>query len=103
MSDQKKILRSIMHGIKELMPGDSSGEQATAVRAYHNMLSIKDLFLGNPLRQWWDRELWPITSGNYLIGERESPVAICTLTSPQLMEPLQKAEGTAIVGRLVTA
>ncbi|SMO82717.1 Tetrahydromethanopterin S-methyltransferase, subunit A [Fodinibius sediminis] len=85
------------------MPTDSSGEQTTSVRAYHKMLSIKDLLQGNLLNRWWDRDRWPVTSGNYLVGERKSPVAICTLTSPQLMEPLQKAEGTAIVGRLVTA
>lgn len=69
MSDKKNILRSIMHGLKELMPVDSSGEQTTAIRAYHKVLSIKDLFQGNLLNRLWDRDRWPVTSGDYLVGD----------------------------------
>jgi len=51
---------------------------------------------------WFSDEPWPVISGNYVVGDPEASIAVCTLTSPELMEPLSKIKGVAIAGRLNT-
>jgi len=46
---------------------------------------------------------WPIADGSYLIGDRSAPVAVCVLTSDDLLAPLVTVSGTAIVGSVHTA
>lgn len=46
---------------------------------------------------------WPIMPGSYVVGDPNSPVAICTLTSERLMGPLAKLPGVAISGMVYTA
>src|SRR5262249_13335978 len=46
--------------------------------------------------------VWPVTGGAYLVGNPKAPVAICTLTSNDLMETLVRLPQIAIVGRVYT-
>lgn len=41
--------------------------------------------------------------GSYVVGDPNSPVAVCTLTSERLMGPLAKLSGVAISGMVYTA
>ena len=46
---------------------------------------------------------WPPIAGSYVVGNPASPVAICALTSEQLLQPLAGIPGVAIAGQLHTA
>ncbi|HEX4921223.1 MAG TPA: tetrahydromethanopterin S-methyltransferase subunit A, partial [Candidatus Bathyarchaeia archaeon] len=46
---------------------------------------------------------WPVVPGSYVIGDPNSPVAVCTLTSERLMTPLANLPGVAIAGMVYTA
>jgi tetrahydromethanopterin S-methyltransferase subunit A len=46
---------------------------------------------------------WPIIDGSYHIGDPTSPVAVCTLTSDELLAPLASLPGVAIAGTVQTA
>src|SRR5215472_5823839 len=46
---------------------------------------------------------WPVVEGDFLVGDRDGSVAICVLTSSELMEPLARVPGVAIAGSLQTA
>ncbi len=50
-----------------------------------------------------NRSSWPPIDGAYLVGDPASPIAVCTLTSTELLQPLAKVPGVAIVGQLYTA
>lgn len=49
------------------------------------------------------RSDWPVLDGDYALGDPEAPVAVCTLTSETLFEPLARVEGVAIAGKVNTA
>jgi len=46
---------------------------------------------------------WPIIEGSYRIGDPAAPVAVCALTSDELLAPLAGIPGVAIVGEVQTA
>lgn len=46
---------------------------------------------------------WPIIAGNYLLGDPTAPVAVCALTSDELLAPLALLPGVAIAGEVQTA
>jgi len=46
---------------------------------------------------------WPEIEGTYVIGDPAAPVAVCVLTSSELMAPLAEAPGVAIAGEVQTA
>lgn len=46
---------------------------------------------------------WPPLEGAYIVGDPAAPVAICVLTSAELLQPLAKLPGVAIAGQLYTA
>ncbi len=50
---------------------------------------------GNPV--------WPIEEGDYLVGDLNAPVAVCALTSEDLLPALVKLPGVAIAGQVFTA
>jgi tetrahydromethanopterin S-methyltransferase subunit A len=47
--------------------------------------------------------IWPVIKGTYIIGDPGAPVAVCALTSEQLMAPLAQVPGVAIAGKVYTA
>src|SRR6266852_7145673 len=46
---------------------------------------------------------WPIIEGSYRIGDPAAPVAVCALTSDELLRPLATVPGVAIAGEVQTA
>ena len=92
------ILKKFMHFLARLMPEGRSGENARAVNAFHHLISIKDSLFSVTSK----KHHWPVVGGHYRIGDRKSPIAVCTLTSNQLPESLSRMKGVAIAGRMYT-
>lgn len=46
---------------------------------------------------------WPVVDGSYRVGDGLAPVAVCVLTSEELMAPLALTSGVAIAGSVQTA
>ena len=46
---------------------------------------------------------WPAVAGSYQVGDPQAPVAVCTLTSEDLIAPLARLPGVAIAGKVYTA
>jgi tetrahydromethanopterin S-methyltransferase subunit A len=46
---------------------------------------------------------WPVVDGSYRVGNPQAAVAICVLTSDELMAPLALTPGVAIAGEVQTA
>lgn len=103
--DRNKVLHSVMRTMRRMMPENESGENQRAVQMFHFAMRMKDIFSGKSISSLLTKNetnTWPVTSGSYLIGEKEGAIAVCTLTSPELMQPLSDIKGVAITGRLVT-
>ena len=50
-----------------------------------------------------DQPSWPVIDGTFVVGDPAAPVAVCTLTSDDLLTPLAAFPGVAIVGEIHTA
>jgi len=87
-----------MHFLSGLIPAEESGENSRAVKAFNTLLSIRDTLLSGGK----NKHDWPVVAGHYRAGNRMSPVAACTLTSHQLVEPLSRMTNVAIAGRIYT-
>lgn len=46
---------------------------------------------------------WPAIAGSYQVGDPQAPVAVCALTSEDLIAPLARLPGVAIAGKVYTA
>jgi tetrahydromethanopterin S-methyltransferase subunit A len=46
---------------------------------------------------------WPVVPGAYAVGDRQAPVAVCTLTADDLVPRAAALPGVAIAGRVYTA
>jgi tetrahydromethanopterin S-methyltransferase subunit A len=46
---------------------------------------------------------WPVIAGGYQVGDPQAPVAVCALTSEDLIAPLVGHAGVAIAGKVYTA
>ena len=46
---------------------------------------------------------WPVVDGSYSVGDPAAPVAVCALTSDELIQPLVQVPGVAIAGEVQTA
>src|SRR5229473_6293223 len=46
---------------------------------------------------------WPVVEGSYRVGDPAAPVAVCALTSDELLRPLAQVPGVAIAGEVQTA
>src|SRR5260370_41387543 len=46
---------------------------------------------------------WPAVDGSYEVGDPQAPVAVCALTSEDLIAPLARLPGVAIAGKVHTA
>jgi tetrahydromethanopterin S-methyltransferase subunit A len=99
-------LRRLMHWLGRLTPPNERGERIGAVAMLRRMEAVRDLARGGPLRRAAaraaGRPAWPVVAGDYVVGDRAAPVAVCTLTSADLPAPLARLAGVAIAGRLHT-
>jgi tetrahydromethanopterin S-methyltransferase subunit A len=46
---------------------------------------------------------WPVVDGSYRVGDPTAPIAVCALTSDELIGPLAHSPGVAIAGEVQTA
>lgn len=46
---------------------------------------------------------WPVVDGSYRLGDPQAPVAVCVLTSDELLVPMAALPGVAIAGEVQTA
>jgi tetrahydromethanopterin S-methyltransferase subunit A len=46
---------------------------------------------------------WPVIAGSYQVGDPQGSVAVCTLTTDNLVSPLVRLPGVAIAGKVYTA
>jgi tetrahydromethanopterin S-methyltransferase subunit A len=46
---------------------------------------------------------WPVIDGDFVVGNPDDPVAVCTLTSEKMVEPMARIPGVAIAGPVATA
>ena len=46
---------------------------------------------------------WPVVAGTYQVGDPAGPVAVCALTSEELIAPMAGLPGVAIAGKVYTA
>lgn len=53
-------------------------------------------------RLWVRRQEWPVVSGQFYVGRKDSSVAVCTLGSVDLMKKIGPREDIAIVGKTFT-
>ena len=53
-------------------------------------------------RWFFKKQEWPVVPGQYYVGRKESPVAICTLSSLDLMRKMGPREEIAILGKTFT-
>jgi tetrahydromethanopterin S-methyltransferase subunit A len=51
---------------------------------------------------WFKRHEWPVVSGQYYVGRKDSSVAVCTLGSIDLMKEIGPRKDIAIVGKTFT-
>jgi tetrahydromethanopterin S-methyltransferase subunit A len=95
-----------MQMLGRLMPQDPGGERAVAVRMIRRMETAKDWLQGGPVRRGARRLTggsgWPLLPGAYVVGDPAGTVAVCTLTSNELMAPCAQIPGVAIAGRIYT-
>ena len=101
-----RLLVKLMRQLAERMPRSPSGENQAAVTAFQRLEWTRDILCAGPLRRRWttprDRLPWPVAPGAYRIGDPLAPVAVCTLSSNDLIDPLSRLPGVAISGRLYT-
>jgi tetrahydromethanopterin S-methyltransferase subunit A len=100
------LLHLLMRFLGRLMPSGGNGENERAVRMMHRLAVAKDWLKGGPVRrllqQRREKPTWPVIPGSYIVGDPSAPVAVCTLTSPELMSSLVRLPGVAITGRVAT-
>ncbi len=94
-----------MHTLARLFPSGESGENPAAIRAYHMMVSFRDnlsAFSRIFSKTHSDNQSWPSIPGSYRVGDPVSPVAVCTLTSDELIGATVAPGNVAISGGLKT-
>jgi len=96
------VFKRFMHFLSGFMPAEDSGENTQAVKAFHTLISFRELFSAGRFLKPGKWNKWPAVSGHFKVGSPTSPVAVCTLTSIELVDPLSKLNHVAIAGSIYT-
>jgi tetrahydromethanopterin S-methyltransferase subunit A len=95
-----------MRLLGQRMPLTSDGENQLAVRLFHRVEQSLDLLRAGPIRRRWHSRsrsiAWPAVAGKYRVGDPSATVAVCTLSSNDLIAPVSALPEVAIAGRLYT-
>jgi len=89
-----------MHFLGRILGSDQTGENRRAVEFFGMLARLREAVSLDRLVH--GRRAWPVTRGDYVVGDPSAPVAICTLTSASLSEPLAMLPGVAIAGKVYT-
>lgn len=86
------------------MAGTPEGENPLAVRLFDRLERARHLLaaVAPRHRRVQGSRPWPVVPGAYRLGTADAPVAVCTLSSNELIAPLAGLPGVAIAGRLYT-
>ncbi len=74
------------------------------MRKHVDRAMVEIVHLMDRLHQRWlsARREWPVETGQYVVGDPDCPVAVCTLGSLDLMHRIGRREGIAITGKTFT-
>jgi tetrahydromethanopterin S-methyltransferase subunit A len=106
LPNNRTVLQRLMRGLGRLLPADEGSENARAVTLFHRLDALRDVLMAGPFRRALARlggkAAWPVTPGAYVVTDPTAPVAICTLTSPEITASAAALPGVAIAGRIYT-
>jgi len=88
-----------MHFLTKLFPASATGENPFPVKIFYIMTSVKEFF--RKLKKHSVSQ-WPHYSGNYQIINPKGQIAICTLSSNNLIPKEALSKNIAIVGTVIT-
>ena len=91
-------MKKLMHFLAKFFPNSATGENPVAVKMFYRMSSVKDFF--KRIRHS-SKNRWPLYSGNYQVVNPTGKIAVCTLTSDNLLTENFSGE-IAIIGTVVT-
>ena len=92
-------VKKLMHLLANLFPNSNTGDNPVAVKIFHRMSVLKDFFV---TKKFSKNKGWPVVPGNYLVGNPNGQIAICTLTTDALINQIAQWNNIAIVGKAYT-
>ncbi|MEL4456542.1 DUF4346 domain-containing protein [Lutimonas vermicola] len=91
-------MKKLMHFLAKIFPNSKTGENPVAVKMFYRMNAVKHFF--KRVKQS-SKIQWPLYSGNYRVLNPQGHIAVCSLTSDNLMSEIFSDE-IAIIGTVVT-
>ncbi|SDG18592.1 tetrahydromethanopterin S-methyltransferase subunit A [Epilithonimonas hungarica] len=90
-----------MHFLARIFPSNEAGENPAAVKMFHLMTKVKERFKS---RRTEAGNQWPLYPGSYTVINAQANIAVCTLTSENLIatEDLL-SKNVAIIGTVMTS
>ena len=92
-------IKKLMHLLANLFPNSDSGDNPMAVKIFHRMNVVKDFFSEKKFKK---NKGWPAVQGNYVVGNPNGQIAVCTLTTDTLIKQIAQWDNIAIVGKVYT-
>ena len=92
-------IKKLMHLLANLFPNSDSGDNPMAVKIFHRMNVVKDFFVSKKFKK---NKGWPAVQGNYVVGNPNGQIAVCTLTTDTLIKQIVQWDNIAIVGKVYT-
>jgi tetrahydromethanopterin S-methyltransferase subunit A len=100
-------LQSAMRLLGKRIHARNGEENLRVVRLFYLLGRVADIATGNSvlraLQRLRGKAPWPVVSGKYVVGNRNSSIAVCTLNSKEMMAEIASLEGVAIAGCLHVA
>ena len=93
------LIKKLMHLLANLFPNTDSGDNPVAVKLFHNMTIVKDFFAP---KKFSKIKGWPAVEGNYIVGDPNGKIAVCTLTTDIHIKQISQWSNIAIVGKVYT-
>lgn len=92
-------LKKLMHLLANLFPNSDSGDNPLAVKLFHRMSVVKGFFVTKKFNK---NKRWPVVQGNYVVGNPNGQIAVCTLTTDTFIKQIAQWSNIAIVGKVYT-
>lgn len=92
-------IKKLMHLLANLFPNSDSGDNPVAVELFHSMTVVKDFFTPQKFSK---NKGWPAVEGNYVVGDPNGQIAVCTLTTDLYIKQISQWNNIAIVGKVYT-
>lgn len=92
-------IKKLMHLLANLFPNADSDDNPMAVKLFHRMSVVKDLFVTKKFNK---NKRWPAVQGSYVVGDPNGQIAVCTLTTDAHIKQISQWNNIAIVGKVFT-